>query len=931
MYGNINITVRIILLIVVLITVENKVIGKCPASSDVWQKIIALEENQILSAADKLKKANDLRKQLESCNYPEDSVYARLLHRIAAFKFVLNNYTATYEAIDDILASIRINTSGKKAASRDYVINSYYNLAFFYKTINQNSKSLSFYDSVIIYNRNDEAHELAMISRINKADIFFNNGDYQKCIDEAAYVIADAKTTANQEHKMEAFNRRAQAYAYLGMNEKAFSDADSAQYYAKKLQSDFEMATALKIKARLYISEKKQAKAALCFEQCIQTRIKTKEYIQIAGDYTDFGNYYLKNEQAYGKAEQCYYRTIEYAQKLSNAEFLCRAYINLSELEFRRAHQGDFTKLKQYYSRALGAYGITDTIFCETPSLSVLSKITNIELLLVMLNNKTEWLLNMYRNDGKKETLDACLRSAMVMDSAITMARRQQIGEQSKLYWRNSTRSFFVNAVEACYLANNNSLAFYFMEKSRAVLLNDKINELNAAIHLPETETAKEQGFISRIVACKQRLNELDPDSDKYKEEQMELLKVKSDFEYFITSLEQKYPLYYQYKYVDAIPPMPELQEWLKSSESYFVHYFLQDTVAYILAIGPQETHMVKLENGDFSIHDIADFLSYCSDKKKLNNNYTDFTRLSDKLYQSLFAALHIPEGRVILCQDNFLIPFEAFTTGRDGRDFLVHHYTFSYAYSAGYLLKHSKAIAPASGSFIGFAPVSFGINLQVPDLRNAGHALKNASSYYQDPVLFVNKDASKNNFLKRMSSYAIVNVFSHALADTSSQEPVLYMQDSVINLQELQLINNTATQLVMLSACQTNVGRNAAGEGVYSLARGFASAGIPAVSATLWNADEESIYVITQKMNEYLAGGARKDDALQKAKIYFMQVGGKEKLLPYFWANMILIGNGDPVYIKKANPFTFEIWHWALIILCIGCAVGAYIYRIKF
>ncbi|HRO48205.1 hypothetical protein [Agriterribacter sp.] len=42
--------------------------------------------------------------------------------------------------------------------------------------------------------------------------------------------------------------------------------------------------------------------------------------------------------------------------------------------------------------------------------------------------------------------------------------------------------------------------------------------------------------------------------------------------------------------------------------------------------------------------------------------------------------------------------------------------------------------------------------------------------------------------------------------------------------------------------------------------------------------------------------GANYKDDALQKAKLYFIQQGNREKLLPYFWANMVLMGNAEPV-----------------------------------
>ncbi len=43
------------------------------------------------------------------------------------------------------------------------------------------------------------------------------------------------------------------------------------------------------------------------------------------------------------------------------------------------------------------------------------------------------------------------------------------------------------------------------------------------------------------------------------------------------------------------------------------------------------------------------------------------------------------------------------------------------------------------------------------------------------------------------------------------------------------------------------------------------------------------------------------KDEALQKAKIYFTQKG-HEKMLPYFWANMILMGDSEPVDLNTQN-----------------------------
>jgi CHAT domain-containing protein len=303
-----------------------------------------------------------------------------------------------------------------------------------------------------------------------------------------------------------------------------------------------------------------------------------------------------------------------------------------------------------------------------------------------------------------------------------------------------------------------------------------------------------------------------------------------------------------------------------------------------------------------------------------LFNNYSQFVFLSNKIYKYLFQSLNIPNGRVIICPDNFIIPFEALCTDNIGKKFLLNQYAFSYVYSARYLMKKYNS-EKAMGDFIGFAPVSFNSYLHEPELKPSETSLKQSAAYYGSKKLFLNTQATRYNFLNLSSNYTVINVFSHASADTSLNEPILYMHDSTIKLSELQILQRPATELIVLSACETNVGQVAAGEGIYSLARGFSAAGIPAVAATLWNADEESIYTISEKFHEYLAAGIPKDEALQKAKIYYIQKSASDNQFPFYWANMILIGNSDSLLLSanlktQSNNYIWWIFLAAAFIL---------------
>jgi CHAT domain-containing protein len=480
------------------------------------------------------------------------------------------------------------------------------------------------------------------------------------------------------------------------------------------------------------------------------------------------------------------------------------------------------------------------------------------------------------------------------------------VEEQSKLYWRNETRKFFTNALEACYLSNDPKLALFFLEKSRAVLLNDQLNEIGAAKHLPPAEESHQEGFLINVIEEQQRLSSLNESSKEYAGQQKKLLQAKDDFEHYIRSLDQKYPAYYQYKYADDVPSLQNLQQYLAENNQSFVHYFMGDTATYILAITSNTTKLIRLSQNEFDKEQLEQFLQLCANKQALNNHYDSFASLSNSIYNKIFEPLQLPKGRIIICSDNIVIPFDALCTDINGRNFLLNDYVFSYVYSARFLMKQFNNPV-AKGNFLGFAPVSFKQYLGVQDLKNAADALHASAAYYKNNKLFIHEYASRDNFLKYASSYSIVSIFSHARADTTDNEPVLFMQDSLIHLSELQLLNNPAAKLVLLSACQTNVGKAATGEGIYSLARGFAIAGIPSVAATLWNADEQTIYSISEKFNQYLSEGMNKDEALQKAKLYFIQ-NNSDKPLPYYWANMIVIGNTDAIKLEVSHNYMY-LW----------------------
>ncbi len=95
---------------------------------------------------------------------------------------------------------------------------------------------------------------------------------------------------------------------------------------------------------------------------------------------------------------------------------------------------------------------------------------------------------------------------------------------------------------------------------------------------------------------------------------------------------------------------------------------------------------------------------------------------------------------------------------------------------------------------------------------------------------------------------------------------------------------------LVVLSACQTGIGKEIQGEGLVGLTRGFMYAGTPRVVVSLWNVDDEATSIL---MGNFYTGilkqGLTPAAALRQAQQTMMRDPKYQS--PYYWAAFTLQG----------------------------------------
>jgi CHAT domain-containing protein/Tfp pilus assembly protein PilF len=112
--------------------------------------------------------------------------------------------------------------------------------------------------------------------------------------------------------------------------------------------------------------------------------------------------------------------------------------------------------------------------------------------------------------------------------------------------------------------------------------------------------------------------------------------------------------------------------------------------------------------------------------------------------------------------------------------------------------------------------------------------------------------------------------------------------EDGVLSAYEAMTMNLDATQLVVLSACETGLGEVRNGEGVYGFQRALIIAGAEAVVMSLWKVNDEVTQELMTEFYRYWV-----EDRTKRHAFLLAQNKIREKHPePYYWAPFIMIGN---------------------------------------
>ncbi len=534
-------------------------------------------------------------------------------------------------------------------------------------------------------------------------------------------------------------------------------------------------------------------------------------------------------------------------------------------------------------------------------------------------------------------------------DSVLTAVQNELLSSEDKLRLSEQIYNLSQRAIENSLLLSDATSdpryledAFRYAEKNKNTVLAQSItaNHAKQFAGIPDRLTALEHQLQANIRYYKLRFTE-QPDSSAAARYQEELFNAEIAYQELIPQLETAYPLYYQLKYDQTVPRVSALQFALPD-QTAMMSYFAGDSALYSFVITKDE----------FSVHRASiddDFYQQQVGLRKSINWQLDedYVALAYTLYQKLFPiALNPRIKSLIIVPDGTLskLPFETLLTRKinprrgfqaSKLPYLIQDYDICYALSGA--LYYQQRVATANPQIAGeglmaYAPVfseqqnvvSFDNGVFNP-LRNAkaggvGRAITLNGAYVTalpataeevqsiarvfrqngEPVVtYLFREANENKLKQsntqrsryiHIATHGFINEEQPDLSGLLMFPDSVGQEDHILYSGEVYGLNLSA-DLVVLSACETGLGKVANGEGLLGLSRAFRYAGAENLIVSLWKVqDRATADLMVRFYTEHLTKQTNRfATPLRQAKLDMIR--SETFSHPYFWSAFVLIG----------------------------------------
>jgi CHAT domain-containing protein len=493
---------------------------------------------------------------------------------------------------------------------------------------------------------------------------------------------------------------------------------------------------------------------------------------------------------------------------------------------------------------------------------------------------------------------------------------------------------------------------FNIIERSKSAVLYEMIMQSRATDFsgIPDSLVKQANYLNEKIHTLKIDADRLEEQNDSAGNQELarlydEIFNQQASYLNLVKQLESTYPRYKELKYNTEIIS-PEMITRLLGRNTVVLNYYIADTTLYIYSIS-------KDGNGLFVIDISDDFedkvLSFLRAIKKYRID--DFNRGNEALYKILIHPVESAikgKSEVIIIPDKYLycLPFETLhkpvtadmPSDFTNRDYLVKTHNISYHYSNTLycqILQENKT-GTGAGGFIGFAPVfnSDSLNNQVTHrgayifdtisfndyetlrsisidgktynyLPYSEKEVSSIASLFKDRNLnaeaFLYGNANEISFKHNIPDYKYIHLATHGIVNEMNpnlsgivfsqpemESGIPTFDDGILFAGEMYNLDLNA-DLVVLSACETGLGKIVNGEGIMSMTRGFIYSGTPNILFSLWKVGDKNTYELMVNFYTDIIEGDPYSKALRNAKLKLIE--NEATAFPANWAGFTLVG----------------------------------------
>ncbi|MFT6000814.1 MAG: CHAT domain-containing protein [Neolewinella sp.] len=536
---------------------------------------------------------------------------------------------------------------------------------------------------------------------------------------------------------------------------------------------------------------------------------------------------------------------------------------------------------------------------------------------------------------------DARLALFYTADALLDDLRQQHSGQASKFFWREKTAAFYEAAIRLCHERDRPEDAFFFFEKSKAVLLYEALVGSDALRELPDTLRQRENQLAQAVTTAQSAAGSV-TGQDRAQALQA-VISAQGTLSEFRRELRSRFPRYRTLTERVVVPePLEFSMDVLEPTNQTLVHYFFGPEQTYVLSYYQTGLQTHYLGKSD-SLQVIAGkMLSYFTQPTDIQNDPAGYATAALAAYQAFLAPLELPAGQpLLIIPDGPLtyLPFPALLTEEEEEEeeeassgqlgnlpYLLRRHAVAYGHSAG-ILSRKQATGNAEGGIVAFAPFADGsAALDYPTLPFSEDELLEVTEAFEVDLI-MNETATLSQFRERAVSANVLHLSTHAFASTDAGTPLIAFYDQPLFLQEVYH-QDLSADLVVLSACQTNIGKLARGEGVLGLGRGFIQAGAASVIASLWNVNARAGGQVLSKFYQMISQGETKGAALHSAQLVYLDdptIRDVEKS-PYLWAGLTYYGTETGLELKPAKGGKW--FFWGALVGIIGLALVIWIWN---